>query len=298
MEMICEIAPAKVNLTLEIIGRRDDGYHDIESVMQTIDICDVLTFWENEWIQVVPEYSGLPAKDMLFGEDKNNYLFDNLVYKAALLLKEETGYSSGALINLRKSIPSAAGLGGGSSDAAATLRGLNQLWKLNLSQDDLAQLGAKIGSDVPYFIYGGTCVVTGRGEKVKKVKDLKTKWMTVILLPLAMPNKTAKLYSYINPYNYSGGEYSSRLLDKLGPNNGGNNFQSELFNVFERVYSTQFKQFSYWIDKLQSMGIAPIHLAGSGPAVYFISSSREKVRDITRLLEGSGLSNYVARTVP
>lgn len=297
MGMICEIAPAKVNLTLEIIGKRNDGYHDIESVMQTIDICDVLTFWENDWIQVVPEYSGLPEKDMLFGEDNNNYLFDNLVYRAALLLKQETGYPGGALIQLRKNIPSAAGLGGGSSDAAATLRGLNQLWKLGLTLEELLGLGAKIGSDVPYFIYGGTCMVKGRGEKVEKLEAVDTKWMAVILLPLSMPNKTARLYSYINSGHYTGGEYSNKLLGKI-TRQSGNNFQAGLFNVFELVYEREFEKFGYWMDKLKSLGITPLHLAGSGPAVYYVSSYREKVRDKIKLLKGSELSNYVARTVP
>jgi len=295
--MICEIAPAKINLTLEVLGKRNDGYHDIESVMQTIDICDVLTFWENDWIKVIPEYSGLPSRDNLLGEDKSNYLFDNLVYKAAVLLKEEAGYSGGALVQLRKTIPSSAGLGGGSSDAAATLKGLNKLWKLGLGEDELAQLGARIGSDVPYFIYGGTCLVRGRGEKVKKIPKIPTRWLVIILLPIQIARKTARLYSYINPSYYSGGISTSRLMESLG-NGGSNGFDACLFNVFEKVYGQSFGQFREWMGKLKKIGISPVHLAGSGPAVYYMAGSRQQVKETIHLLDQTGLMGYVARTVP
>ena len=124
--------------------------------MQTVDLCDVLTFWDNEWIHIVPEYHRLPNTDSLARVDHSNYLRKNLVYIAANLLKKETGYQGGALIQLKKNIPSAAGLGGGSSDAAAALKGLNRLWKLGLSNDELIDIGSKIGSDIAFFIHGGT----------------------------------------------------------------------------------------------------------------------------------------------
>ena len=252
--MICEIAPAKINLTLEITGKRQDGYHEINSIMQTIDLCDVLTFWKNNWIQVVPEYCNLPAGDRLSEFDSNNYLNNNLVYKAASLLKEETGYSGGALIQLRKYIPSAAGLGGGSSDAAATLKGLNKLWKLGLNKKELSKIGSKIGSDVSYFIYGGTCLVKGKGEIIKPIKTLSTKWLIIILIPLNIEQKTKKLYSFIDPSHYSNGGSTRFILENIdslvGNNgNGGNvglDINSFLVNTFEVVYNikNRYKPFA------------------------------------------------------
>ncbi|MFO7928619.1 MAG: 4-(cytidine 5'-diphospho)-2-C-methyl-D-erythritol kinase [Candidatus Humimicrobiaceae bacterium] len=297
--MICELAPAKVNLTLEVLDKRNDGYHEIESLMQTIDICDVLTLWDNEWVQVIPEYCNLPSHDSLSGNGYSKFLFDNLVYKAALLLKQETGYGGGALIQLKKNIPSSAGLGGGSSDAAATLKGLNKLWGLGLSKEDLAEIGSRIGSDVPYFIYGGTCLVKGRGEKVKPLENLNTKWLVVIPLPICIREKTSKLYSYIKPAHYSRGKVTGTLIKELKNGSGTNGFRENLFNVFEIVYNDCFNEFNEWIGELENMGITPLHLAGSGPAVYYISESREKVRKVIESLTGKeNLSKYLARTVP
>jgi len=306
--MICEIAPAKINLTLEIINKRNDGYHELNSIMQTIDLCDVLTFWENEWIKIIPEYFNLPPEDKLSEFDGSNYLNNNLVYKAASLLKKETGYKGGALIQLRKNIPSASGLGGGSSDAAATLRGLNRLWKLGLSKKDLAEIGSKIGSDISYFIYGGTCFVKGRGEIVIPLKSLPTKWLIIILIPLDIKRKTEKLYSFINSSHYSNGDYTSFFLKKINDwaddNNGNSSdalgsIDDYLVNTFEIVYN-KAREFKDWKRYLRKLNISSLHLAGSGPAVYYISDSEIDVKKImdNHLAGFNGLRKYIARTVP
>ena len=139
-------ARAKVNLTLEVLGRREDGYHDIASIIQTIDLCDTLSLE--------------PADSILFECDKPELQSqDNLALKAAYLLKASTGYDGGARITLLKGIPVSAGLGGGSSDAAATLTGLNTFWGLGLPLDELIPLAAQLGSDVPFFLHGGTAMV-------------------------------------------------------------------------------------------------------------------------------------------
>lgn len=148
-------APAKINWFLLIKGSRDDGYHDIVSLMQCVSLFDVLSFEDAPGIELVSELE-VPT-----GE--------NLVYRAAVLLKQTASYPRGARIVLKKNIPLAAGLGGGSSDAAQTLIGLNRLWGLGLGEKKLMYLGAGIGSDVPFFIKGAFSVVEGRGEIVKKV---------------------------------------------------------------------------------------------------------------------------------
>ncbi len=308
--MICEVAPAKVNLTLEILGKRDDGYHQLRSIMQTIDICDVLTFWENKWIHIVPEYYRLPSRDPLSELDRSNYLGKNLVYRAASLLKEETGYKGGALIQLKKNIPSAAGLGGGSSDAAAALRGLNRLWKLGLSDDELIRMGAKIGSDIAFFIHGGTCLVEGRGEKVVPVKPLPTKWLLIFLIPVAISEKTKTLYSLIDRSHYSDGSQTGYLLEKIerfykssNSNAGGNReccIMGNLFNTFEIVYNDGHEEFGQWKEYADCLNLGPLHLAGSGPAVYYLSDDKDELIDLAdhRNTGNDQIKKYIARTVP
>lgn len=149
-------APAKINWFLNVAGKRKDGYHDILSLMQCITLCDSITFEDSETIEVI---TGAPIP-----------LKDNLVYKAAVFLKEACGVRTGARLTLKKEIPMAAGLGGGSSDAASALAGLNRLWNLNLTTDGLAEMGERLGSDVPFFFYGPSSLVEGRGEIVSPVK--------------------------------------------------------------------------------------------------------------------------------
>jgi len=308
--MICEIAPAKVNLTLEILGKRNDGYHELRSIMQTVDLCDVLKFWDNEWIHIVPEYNMLPNTDSLAKLDNSNYLRKNLVYKAAKLLKEETGHKGGALIQLKKNIPSAAGLGGGSSDAAAALKGLNRLWNLGLSNDELIEIGSKIGSDVAFFIHGGTCLIEGRGEKVIPVKPLPTKWLLIFLIPVAISEKTKTLYSLIDRSHYSDGNRTGYLLEKIegfyssGNGNGSKNREcsigGNLFNTFEIVYNNGHEQFGRWKEYADCLNIGPPHLAGSGPAVYYLFDNENELMDLAdqKNTGNDEIKKYIARTVP
>lgn len=296
--MKSEIAPAKINLTLEISGKRDDGYHDIFSLMQTIDLCDYLTFHKNPWLQIIPEYHNLPATDSLPGFDRNNYLVKNLVYKAAETLKNHTNYKNGAVIELKKSIPSAAGLGGGSSDAAAALRGLNRLWNLKLSDSELAEIGLMVGSDVPYFIYGGTCIVSGRGERIKKIKPIPPKWILVILLPFDFKEKTKKLYSYVNSRNYSSGDITKNLEEKI-KDEKYSNIRNDLFNAFEDIYAEFFEEYKIWVKKFSELGIEKVHLAGSGPSVFYISADEADVLEAAEKISNiANLQLYITRTVP
>ncbi|MCM2584468.1 4-(cytidine 5'-diphospho)-2-C-methyl-D-erythritol kinase, partial [Bacillus stercoris] len=164
---ILEKAPAKINLSLDVHGKRPDGYHEVEMVMTTIDLADRLELTELD-------------KDEIRVSSHNRFVPDdqrNLAYQAAKLLKTRFGIQKGVSIVITKAIPVAAGLAGGSSDAAATLRGLNRLWKLNLTLDELAELGAEIGSDVSFCVHGGTALATGRGEKLKHIATPPHCWV-------------------------------------------------------------------------------------------------------------------------
>ena len=154
--MITERAYAKLNLTLEVIRKRDDGYHDLASIMQTVDLYDELEFSESEEIE-------FNCSDGALSSD------DNLVVKAANALRETAEVQQGVKITLTKHIPVAAGLGGGSADAAATLRGLNRLWGLALNEQQLIDMANRVGSDVPFLVSGGTAMVSGRGETLERL---------------------------------------------------------------------------------------------------------------------------------
>ncbi|RPI38316.1 MAG: 4-(cytidine 5'-diphospho)-2-C-methyl-D-erythritol kinase [Nitrospiraceae bacterium] len=158
-------APAKINWFLSVLNKRDDGYHNIVSPMQCVDLFDRLTFEK--------------AEDICLLSDLNIPAEGNLVYRAAALLKKVSSYKFGARIELQKNIPVAAGLGGGSSDAAFTLMGLNRLWGLNFDRKMLMKLAAEIGSDVPFFLAGNFSLIEGRGEKVT---ELSTEGSLIILL--------------------------------------------------------------------------------------------------------------------
>ena len=306
MNIVCEIAPAKVNLTLEIIGKREDGYHELNSIMQTIDLCDVLTFWKNGWIHIEPEYRNLPHDDAISVFNGKNHYQDNLVFKAAELLKKETGYPGGAFIQLRKNIPFSSGLGGGSSDAAATLRGLNKLWGLGLSRKELAGIGSKIGSDIAFFIYGGTCLVKGRGEQVTPLKSFPERWLLVMPIPMGIVQKTKKLYSYIKPSHYSNGDFTTALLKKIDQWHcleGGlcpsDPVSEYLFNTFEIVYNNGNEEFGQWKEYFEKLDTGSLHLAGSGPAIYYISDSENDVKEfVSNNLSSGDIIKYIARTVP
>lgn len=159
--MYTEIARAKINLGLRVLGKREDGYHEVDMLMQSIELADKLTFSPAETLSLEMDNQQLQADTQ-----------ENLIIKAARVLATHTGFKGGAKISLQKNIPIAAGLAGGSSDAAATLRGLNRLWQTGLSLQELEKLAASIGSDVAFCVQGGTQRATGRGEILQAVEPL------------------------------------------------------------------------------------------------------------------------------
>lgn len=162
-------APAKLNLFLYITGRREDGYHELQTLFQFIDLCDYLT--------VTPNLSG---KITLSPNIEGLALEDNLIYKAAMILKTHTAENNGAHINLEKNLPMGGGLGGGSSDAATTLVALNYHWNVNLTKTKLAEIGLKLGADVPVFIFGRAAIAEGIGEKLSPVYPAEQSYLIAV----------------------------------------------------------------------------------------------------------------------
>jgi 4-diphosphocytidyl-2-C-methyl-D-erythritol kinase len=276
-------AYAKINLTLEVLSKRPDGYHEVASVLQAISLSDTLTFE--------------PADTLEFQCDvKELQTPDNLVFKAAKLLKEESGYKRGARINLTKKIPLAAGLGSGSTDAAATLVGLNKLWELNLANGKLLELAAKLGSDVPFFLYGGTALAQGRGEKVTPLPETSEIWMVLLKPPIEpVANKTAQLYSKLNPSHFTSGQFTQKLVNHV--KHGGHLEPSFLYNVFEQVASDFFPALSDYRSRFIKAGAREAHLAGSGPTLFALVPDRPRGEVILKNLKADGLEAYLVRTM-
>jgi len=275
-------AYAKINLTLEVLGKRPDGYHEIASVLQTISLADTLTLDHGKTLDFHCNIPGLQTSD-------------NLVLKAAKLLQETTGCNRGAVIHLTKKIPIAAGLGSGSTDAAATLNGLNQLWELNLQFDKLLELAAKLGSDVAFFLYGGTVLAKGRGELVTPLPPAPEFWL-VLVKPDIKPvvNKTSQLYAQLNKSLFTSKEFTQKLVAHL--NHSGQVEDSFLFNVFEQVAFDFFPKLAEYRSGFLKAGARSVHLAGSGPALFTLVPDKAQGENLLKRLKDEGLEACLAHS--
>ena len=281
--MLTLLAPAKLNLTLEVLAKRRDGFHEIRSVIQTINLCDNLRFQLSRNIEFK---SSLP--DWVPEE--------SLVSKAASLLREATGCSRGALIEVNKRIPLVSGLGGDSSDAAATLRGLNKLWGWGLSRAELLELAAQLGSDVAFFLYGGTALIEGRGERVTPLPPLPHMWVILVVPSVPrMPGKTKKLYASLKPGHYTDGQVTKRLAEAL--REGREFTPSLLFNTFENIVFTRRSKLSVYRGHIEKIGATDVHLAGSGPTLFTLVKDRTRAEDLYIRLKQQELETYLTETL-
>ena len=262
-------AYAKLNLTLEVIRRRDDGYHDIVSVVQTVGIHDTLTFESADSVSLECDTEELNSED-------------NLVLKAARLLGEDQGKGKGARITLEKKVPVSAGLGGGSSDAASTLLALNRLWDLGLSVDELSEPAASLGSDVPFFLHGGTGMVQGRGEQVRPLPPADLDWFVIVTPDMRAERKTAAAYDTLGPTNLTRGALSRKLEARI--RGGGDVPPQFLFNAFDGVAFGLYPGLEVYWETLQSLGAREVHLAGSGPSIFAPVANKETGTAIELLL--------------
>ena len=268
--MITMRAHAKINLTLEVLGKRDDGYHDIASILQTVSLHDTLTFEDSDAVTLECDRPELATPD-------------NLVLRAAHLLRDTLGVSSGAAIGLRKKIPVAAGLGGGSSDAATTLLALNRLWGTEMTREDLLPLAARIGSDVPFFLYGGTGRVFGRGERVRPLPPTDLEWAVILTPQIDLSNKTAAMFSNIGPMSYTNGGLTRKLAARLSSK--GDTPPQFLFNAFDDVAREALPDLSTYWDTFHAVGAREIHLCGAGPSLYAPVSTKHHATAIQLLLQ-------------
>ncbi len=254
------LAPAKINWTIEVLRIRPDGYHEIRSVLQTIDLCDVVTLSDAGDIELaVSGEAGFLADEPVEA---------NLAYRAAVAFGRRTRVRGGVRIELEKRVPVAAGLGGGSSDAAAVLRGLNELWDVREPRANLIEIAGEIGSDPPFFVVCGTAMASGRGDRVEALPDALAPPLVLATPPAEQRgDKTASMYGALTPEVFGEGYVSIGVRDIVEA--GRAIVDAELANVFERVVAQQQPATALAMDALRAQGHTP-HLAGSGPSFFLL----------------------------
>ncbi|KEZ49628.1 4-(cytidine 5'-diphospho)-2-C-methyl-D-erythritol kinase [Metabacillus indicus] len=269
---ILEKAPAKINLSLDVLHKRPDGFHEVKMIMTTIDLADRVELVElpEDTIQIISHNRFVP-------DDQRN-----LAYQAALLLKKRYGVKKGVSIAITKVIPVAAGLAGGSSDAAAALRGLNRLWKLGLSLDELAELGAEIGSDVSFCVYGGTALATGRGEKIQHIDTPPHCW--VVLAKPTIGVSTADVYRNLKLDSVKHPDVDGMVegikeqdFDKIC---------GLLGNVLEDVTLNMYPEVANIKDQMKRFGADAVLMSGSGPTVFGLVRYESRLHRVYNGLRG------------
>ena len=278
-------AYAKLNLAFEVLGKRADGYHEVKTIMQSVGLSDLLTIepWPTLRVECdSPELSGEA----------------NLVWKAAESLARIRGIQPRANIRVQKRIPIAMGLGGGSSNAAATLRALNNLWELSASTKDLAEIAAKIGSDVSFFLWGGTALAEGRGELVSPLPPIPPFNLTLVFPDLEISSKTERMYSRLTPANYSDGG-TTRLLTQMLMSGQfvAESIRGCIYNVFQDIAEWEFPALSQMRQAVLERGGPELYLCGAGPAMFAVPSSEIQHRAVAETLQPMGAGVYLVTTV-
>ncbi|MDR7578754.1 MAG: 4-(cytidine 5'-diphospho)-2-C-methyl-D-erythritol kinase [Armatimonadota bacterium] len=272
-------AYGKVNLSLDVLARRPDGYHEVETVLHTVELHDTVVLRDAEGgIRVVCDHRRVPTDEQ------------NLVFRTAQLLREVAGTDRGVEIEVRKRIPPASGLGGGSSDAAVTLLGLAQMWKLRLDHAQLLELAAQVGSDVPFFLVGGAALATGRGERLRYLPTLPATWVV-----LACPDaevSTAWAYANLDLARVPRRPNTQRLVEALRAEDVAA-VARELCNVFEPLVSERYPQVQELKRRLLEAGALGASMTGTGPAVFGLFPGEAEARRAWEALRASADAEVV-----
>ena len=272
---------AKVNLALEVLGRRPDGYHELSTVLQAVDLFDRLTMEPAGTITFETSDAALPIDD------------SNLVVRAARLLRETAGVEAGARIVLEKRIPVAAGLGGGSSDAAATLWGLNRLWGLRWRRERLMALAVRLGMDVPFFLGRGRALGTGRGEVLKALPAVGG--YAMVLVNPGVPLSTQAVYSRVPKGWRAEPEGTKRVLEALRARSAAR-LAAALTNHLERWVEPAMPVIGRMKAALLAAGALGAVMSGSGPTVFGVARSLDQARQIQRRVSRAGWAAWAVRT--
>lgn len=276
------LAPAKINLFLEVVNRRPDGYHNIETIFQTVSLYDELTFKKRKNdIRVRSNVPGLRSDD------------SNLVFRAARMLRERLKTGLGAEIYLKKRIPMGAGLGGGSSDAAAALKGLLKLWKKRLPRKELIKLAAKLGADVPFFLFQGAACASGIGDKLKPLKGVKPAWF--LLINPRFPVPTPGVYKKLR-FPLTNKQKINKIKQLLSSGSSPDNWGIRIFNRLEDAVLPYYGAIREIKDKVGRMGCRCL-MSGSGSTVFALVTSESQGKRIMRKLKQFPWDVWLVRSV-
>lgn len=279
---VYEKAPAKINLLLDVLRKREDGYHEVEMVMTMVDLADRLEMEElqRDTIIISSQAGYIPLDEK------------NLAFQAAKLIKDRYDVRKGVYIHLDKHIPVAAGLAGGSSDAAAALRGLNRLWGLGIPEGEMLQLAAELGSDVPYCVGGGTAIARGRGEVLERIPNPPQCWVVLAKPPINV--STADVYGRLRASELQDRPSLPRMMDAIrqGSFRG---VCEELGNVLESVTLPLHPEVQRMKTIMERLGADGVLMSGSGPTVFGLVSKEAKVARIYNGLRGFCKEVFVVR---
>jgi 4-diphosphocytidyl-2-C-methyl-D-erythritol kinase len=274
---------AKINWLLRILGKREDGFHELCTIFQTISLFDEITFEESDETVLTCSVETIPVDET------------NLILKAARLLEKEFAAGKGAKIHLEKRIPAPGGLGGGSSNAAVALLGLAALWKLEIRFERLVEIGRTLGSDVPFFFYGGTASGTGRGTEIVPLPDFSEKYLLLVTPRIEV--STADAFARTNaPYLTK--ETSKSILEICQIEADGFNLrQTKLSNDFEKSVFEFRPEIKEVKDKLLELGARQAVLSGSGATVFAIFDKEETRQATLKALEKTNWRKFAVATV-
>jgi 4-diphosphocytidyl-2-C-methyl-D-erythritol kinase len=279
---VYEKAPAKINLSLDVLHKRADGFHEVEMIMTMVDLADRLEMQElsRDTIIISSQAGYIPLDEK------------NLAFQAARLIKDRYGVKQGVYIHLDKKIPVAAGLAGGSSDAAAALRGLNRLWQLNIPLQELMELGAELGSDVPFCVSGGTAVARGRGERLQMISSPPQCWIVLAKPPINV--STAEVYGKLNASEIKRHPQTGELLSAI-QRQDYDAMCGHLGNVLEEVTLDLYPEVKRLKECMQRLGADGVLMSGSGPTVFGLVAKEAKAAKVYNGLRGFCKEVYAVR---
>ena len=275
-------AHAKINLGLEIVGRRSDGYHNIATVIQKIRLHDSIL------VEPANSLSVRSLRRQIPGEE-------NLAYRAGVLLSKYSQASAGAKIQIRKRIPIAAGLAGGSSDAATTLHLLNHLWGTGLTQDELCQVGFQAGADVPALLTGTTVLVAGMGETVRPLASPRRRWLVLVPIEHSLARKTERMYKRLGPADFTDGSIVAEVAKSL--EEAGDFDETLMHNGFWRVAAEEIPGLRERATALRETTGRPAHLAGAGPTLFCLFDRRSDAREAAGAVRSRGFEAILSATI-
>lgn len=284
MEEIVIDAYGKINLALDVLYPRDDGYHEIDTIMQQIDLKDTIILRNIDEYDIILECN---ERDVPLDET-------NLAYKAWDRIVKESNLKKGIHITIKKNIPVAAGIAGGSTDAAAVLKGLNQLWNLNLSQEELMEIGAEIGADVPFCILGGTARARGKGEKLTRVKSFSNK--LVLLANIGIPISSGYVYEKLDLKDNRNRIDLDRLVEYIEADDT-ENLAVNMANTMELVVLEEYPVIGQIKEDMMKYGALGSLMSGSGPTVFGIFDSEENLKRCKEYLERKVEKVFSAKTI-